>query len=515
MPSTVSHTSTGPPTPSLKTKSQPHAHPQIAILITVSLVLLLALLFAMGFLFSFLRRGKRRSTAHQPDQNKGKASGRVKGEEGFVRKFKWDEIKDVTKDFSRVIGQGGFSNVYLANLSGSSLGAVKIHVGSDRLNQVFRQELDILLRLRHDNIVKLLGYCNDLEEGAMVFEYVPNGNLQEKLHERESDQVLPWRARTAIAFQLAQAIEYLHEKCTLQIVHGDIKASNILLDEHFNCKLCDFGSAKMGFSSTVMPPSCSRTKQIMIGSPGYTDPHYLRTGFACKKNDVYSLGVIILELVTGKEAFCPGKGQLLTSILAPKLRNIGEGGAEEKVAELVDPRLGGEFDLEEARAMLSIAALCLHQSPTVRPSASQIMQTIKDKITSIDFLFSPGKHCHKSTRRLCCKSQLADFAPVTSAAYGILLFSGGLFAFTKSGSKGSLFGGLSGAALMASAYFLMQASETKEFGDALGFGSAFLFSAVFGIRLAATRRLIPAGLLLGLSICALVVFTSAYLQDSL
>ncbi|XP_022722507.1 probable receptor-like protein kinase At1g33260 [Durio zibethinus] len=389
IPSTVSHTSSDPPTPSLK-PTQSHVNPQIAILITVSIVLLLALLFAMGFLFRFLGCGKSSATA-QPDQNKGKDSG-VEGE-GFARKFGWEEIKVVTKDFSRVIGQGGFSNVYLANLSGSSQGAVKIHVGSDRLNQVFKQELDILLRLRHDNIVKLLGYCDDLEEGAMVFEYVPNGNLQEKLHER-GREVLPWKTRTAIAFQLAQAIEYLHEKCTLQIVHGDIKASNILLDEHFNCKLCDFGSAKMGFSSAVMPPSCSRTKQVMIGSPGYTDPHYLRTGFASKKNDVYSLGVVILELVTGMEAFCPEKGQLLTSIVAPSLRDIAECGAEEKVAELVDPRLAGEFDLEEAKAMLSIAALCLHQSPTVRPSASQIMQTIKEKIPSIDFLFSPGKDCH-------------------------------------------------------------------------------------------------------------------------
>ncbi|KAG4207601.1 hypothetical protein ERO13_A03G078700v2 [Gossypium hirsutum] len=114
-----------------------------------------------------------------------------------------------------------------------------------------------------------------------------------------------------------------------------------------------------------------------------------------------------------------------------------------------------------------------------------------------------------------CKSQLQDFAPLTSAAYGTLLFSGGLFAFTKSGSKGSLFGGLTGAALMASAYYLMQSTETKAIGDALGFGAAFLFSCVFGIRLAATRKPIPAGPLLGLSICALVVFTSAYLQDRL
>ncbi|XP_022738932.1 probable receptor-like protein kinase At4g10390 [Durio zibethinus] len=394
VPSTVSHTSSDPPTRPLKT-TQPHVHPQTAILITVSLVLLLALLFAMWFLFMFLklrklRGGKHTSTA-QPVQTKGKDSD-VEGE-GFVRKFRWDEIKDVTKDFSRMIGQGGFSNVYLANLSGSSLGAVKIHVGSDRLNQVFKQEVDILLRIRHENIVKLLGYCDDLEEGAMVFEYVPNGNLQEKLHKRERE-VLPWKTRTAIAFQLAQAIEYLHEKCTLQIVHGDIKASNILLDERFNCKLCDFGSAMMGFSSTVMPPSCSRTKQVMIGSPGYTDPLYLRTGFASKKNDVYSLGVVILELVTGMEAFCTERGQLLTSIVAPNLRDIAERGAEEKVAELVDPRLAGEFDLEEVRAMLSIAALCLHQSASVRPSASQIIQTIKEKISSIDFPFSQGKDYH-------------------------------------------------------------------------------------------------------------------------
>ncbi|XP_021298049.1 protein FATTY ACID EXPORT 4, chloroplastic [Herrania umbratica] len=126
-----------------------------------------------------------------------------------------------------------------------------------------------------------------------------------------------------------------------------------------------------------------------------------------------------------------------------------------------------------------------------------------------------AKSCSGTRRRFCCKSQLADFAAVTSAAYGVLLFSGGLFAFTKSGSKGSLFGGLTGAALMASAYFLMQASETKAIGEALGFGSAFLFSSVFGIRLVATRKLIPAGPLLGVSICALVVFASAYLQDSL
>lgn len=242
----------------------------------------------------------------------------------------------------------------------------------------------------------------------MVFEYVPNGSLQEKLHgggagiaeedaksKRKSLPVLSWRSRMIIAFQLAQAIEYLHEKCSPQIVHGDIKASNILLDHHLDCKLCDFGFSKMGFSSTILPPSSSspayssRRKQVMMGSPGYTDPHYLRTGLASKKNDIYSYGVVVLELVTGMEAFCSERGQFLTSIVGPMLRDIRDrelGASEEE--DMVDPRLAGDYDLEEARAMLSISALCLAHAPTLRPSATHILHTVKDKISSISFLFS-------------------------------------------------------------------------------------------------------------------------------
>lgn len=307
--------------------------------------------------------------------------------ENCVRKFSWDEIERLTNNFSKVIGSGGYSTVYLAQSpdSGHGFCAIKIHNGSERLNRVFKQELDILLRLGHQSIVKLLGYCDDREEGALVFEYVGNGNLQEKL-QGEEQSILPWKNRMLIAYQIAQAIEYLHEKCALQIVHMDIKASNILLDGNLNSKLCDFGSAKMGFSSTVQPPSPARKKQfLMMGSPGYTDPHYIRTGIASKKSDVYSFGVLLLELVTGMEAFCSEKGQLLTSVVGPRLMD-GDG-IEEEVAGMVDERLGsaGGFDVEEARTVLSLAATCLRQSPTLRPSVTQILQTITDKISSIAF----------------------------------------------------------------------------------------------------------------------------------
>ncbi|XP_011070699.1 probable receptor-like protein kinase At4g10390 [Sesamum indicum] len=287
----------------------------------------------------------------------------------------WDEIRRVTMEFSVVIGHGGFSTVYLAEFPDSSRAAVKMQCGSQRLSRrAYRQELEILRRLRHHTIVKLLGYCDDREEGILILEYVPNGNLQEKLH--GSSTFLPWMTRMAIAFQLAQAIAYLHRNC---IVHGDIKASNILLDEDLNCKLCDFGSAKMGLSSTVA--LLDSNSRMMVGSLGYTDPLYLKTGLASYKNDVYSFGVVLLELITGMEAFSPGRGEALATRAGPMLRDV------EKVGEMVDRRIRGEVDLEEARAMAALSAICVSDSPSVRPSAANILTRMRSKIPFLSLLF--------------------------------------------------------------------------------------------------------------------------------
>ncbi|KAI3950620.1 hypothetical protein MKW92_021122 [Papaver armeniacum] len=296
------------------------------------------------------------------------------------RRFTWEEIEGLTMNFSsRVVGEGGFSTIYLSHFSDSILGALKIHGGnSERLNRMFKQELEVLLHIRHHNIVNLLGYCDEKEEGALVFEYIPNGTLYDKLHHGNDNEcekeVLSWKSRMSIAFQLAQAIEYLHEECKPQIVHGDIKSSNILLDDQLNPKLCDFGFSKMGFSSTVIKSSMNP----IMGSPGYMDPLYLRTGIASKKNDVYSFGVIILELITGIEAFCSEKEQLLTSIAGPIIRDAN------KVAEMMDPRLSvvaGDLVQEEAKIMATISAQCLRQQSSLRPSMSEILHTMRDKIS--------------------------------------------------------------------------------------------------------------------------------------
>lgn len=153
----------------------------------------------------------------------------------------------------------------------------------------------------------------------------------------------------------------------------------------------------MGFSSAVGNPSPSspsspyRKKQLMMGSPGYTDPQYLRTGIASKKNDIYSFGVVLLELITGKEAFCSEKGHILTSILTPAIRD-GEGIKPSAVAELVDPRLRGDFDCGEVGALVSIAAACISQPPVPRPTIGGVLQMMRERIGNVGGGDWPQRH---------------------------------------------------------------------------------------------------------------------------
>ncbi|CAN6229045.1 unnamed protein product [Urochloa humidicola] len=291
-----------------------------------------------------------------------------------ARQLAWAEVEAATRGFSsRVVGRGGFSTVYLASLPASSrLGAVKVTCNSERLRLAFRRELDVLLSLRHPHVVRLLGYCDERDEGVLVFEYAPNGDLHERLH-GGGGALLPWARRVAVAFQVAAALEYLHEGRDTAVIHGDIKASNVLLDADLNAKLCDFGFAHVGVAATAGAGRPSA--RAVIGSPGYVDPHLLRSGVATEKSDVYSYGVLLLELLTGKEAVCRETGHRLTAAVGPKL----SGG---NVSDVLDQRLGGEYDAAEAAAVAELAMKCVSDRPELRPSMADVVRALQEKTSA-------------------------------------------------------------------------------------------------------------------------------------
>ncbi|KAM3262958.1 hypothetical protein ACQJBY_053233 [Aegilops geniculata] len=299
-----------------------------------------------------------------------------------ARQLSWAQVEAMTAGFtSAVVGEGGFSTVYLARLAGSGssqLAAVKVHRSSERLRRAFRQELDALLRVRHPHIVRLLGFCDQRDEGVLVLEFAPNGSLHDHLHGREGDgnkaapaATMPWARRAAVALQVARALEYLHDRCEPQVVHGDVKASNVLLDAAMGARLCDFGSARAGFSASaavaVRPP------RAMLGSPGYVDPHYLRSGVLTKKSDVYSLGVLLLELLTCTQPFSDGR--LLTSTVAPMIK-AGSCSCDD-VRKIVDQRLGYRYDAAEAATVATLAAACVGENPALRPSMADVVRTLE------------------------------------------------------------------------------------------------------------------------------------------
>ncbi|KAL5208571.1 hypothetical protein ABZP36_033006 [Zizania latifolia] len=321
-------------------------------------------------------RASERTDARVSAEPGGGGGAAAVGKSGVVaRRFEWAEIESVTGGFSsRVIGRGGFSTVYLASLSSSRLGAVKVQRSSERLHRTFLQERDVLLSLRHPHVVRLLGYCDERDEGVLVFEYAPNGDLHERLHRNgeNSRPVLPWTRRMAIAFQVAMSLEYLHESRDPAVIHGDIKASNVLLDANLDAKLCDFGFAHVGFS----PATATLSGRPMMGSPGYVDPHFLRSGVATKKSDVYSFGVLLLELLTGREAICADTGCRLTAAVGPSIR-------EGKLADVMDPRLGNDYDSKEAATVVALALWCVSDGPGLRPSMAEVVREIQQKTTAL------------------------------------------------------------------------------------------------------------------------------------
>ncbi|XVE86893.1 hypothetical protein DITRI_Ditri18aG0072100 [Diplodiscus trichospermus] len=284
------------------------------------------------------------------------------------KRFAYHELSRATNNFAEdgKLGEGGFGGVYKGLLSDSNteVAVKRVSRGSSQGKKEYISEVKIISRLRHRNLVQLLGWCHEKGELLLVYEFLPNGSLDSHLF---GDKImLTWIVRYKIALGLASALLYLHEEWEQCVVHRDIKSSNVMLDSNFNAKLGDFGLARLidhdlGLQTTVL-----------AGTMGYLAPECVTTGKASKESDVYSFGVVALEIACGRKPVEPREEPSKVRMVEWVWDLYGKG----QLLEAVDRRLGKVFDERQMECLMVTGLWCCHPDYTHRPSIRQVINVL-------------------------------------------------------------------------------------------------------------------------------------------
>nr|VDD43655.1 unnamed protein product [Brassica oleracea] len=284
--------------------------------------------------------------------------------------FSYEELVKATNGFSdeNLLGEGGFGCVYKGALPDGRVVAVKqLKIGGGQGDREFKAEVETISRVHHRHLLSLVGYCISENRRLLIYDYVPNNNLYFHLHAAGTPG-LDWATRVKIAAGAARGLAYLHEDCHPRIIHRDIKSSNILLDNNFHPLVSDFGLAKLALDCNT-----HITTRVM-GTFGYMAPEYASSGKLTEKSDVFSFGVVLLELVTGRkpvDTSQPLGDESLVEWARPLLSHAVE---TEEFEALVDPKLGRNYVGAEMFRMIEAAAACIRHSAAKRPRMSQIVR---------------------------------------------------------------------------------------------------------------------------------------------
>ncbi|KAL8505609.1 hypothetical protein ACS0TY_016740 [Phlomoides rotata] len=289
--------------------------------------------------------------------------------------FNLSVILRATGHFSIVnkLGEGGFGPVYRGMLEDGREIAVKcLSKTSSQGVAELKNEVILIAKLQHRNLVRLLGCCIEREENMLIYEYLPNNSLDLILFNETKSVLLDWQKRCHIINGIAKGLLYLHQDSRLRIIHRDLKASNILLDADMNPKISDFGLAR-GFAGNETEATTHR----IVGTYGYMSPEYAIDGLFSIKSDVFSFGVLVLEIVSGKRnrGFCLNDHSL--NLLGHAWTLYREGIS----SDLVNPCLGDSFDLSQVLRSIHVGLLCVQKSPEDRPSMSSVVFMLGNEVT--------------------------------------------------------------------------------------------------------------------------------------
>ncbi|XP_031112458.1 probable serine/threonine-protein kinase PBL7 [Ipomoea triloba] len=290
-----------------------------------------------------------------------------------ARTFNFSELVAATENFNLeyFLGEGGFGKVYKGRLvdTGQEVAIKQLDRNGCQGIREFVVEVLTLSMADHPNLVKLIGYCVEGQQRLLVYEYMPLGSLEDHLHDRRpSRKLLDWNTRMKIAAGAARGLEYLHDKMKPPVIYRDLKCSNILLGEEFHPKLSDFGLAKVG----PLGDNTHVSTRVM-GTYGYCAPDYAMTGQLTFKSDIYSFGVVLLELITGRKAIdntkCAAE-QNLVAWARPLFKD------RKKFSVMADPALQGHYPVRGLYQALAIAAMCVQEQPNLRPLVADIVTAL-------------------------------------------------------------------------------------------------------------------------------------------
>ncbi|XP_062233305.1 probable L-type lectin-domain containing receptor kinase S.7 [Phragmites australis] len=336
----------------------PHNKVGLALVILGNVALAVAFVFfAWVSIKKLIELTSRKEATFSPELLKG------------PKKFSYKELSVATRGFhsSRVIGKGAFGTVYKAVMPGAATAyAVKRSTQAHQSRSEFVAELSVIACLRHKNLVHLDGWCDEKGELLLVYEYMPNGSLDKALYGEPC--TLSWPQRYTVAAGIASVLSYLHQECEQRVIHRDIKTSNILLDGNLSPRLGDFGLARL------MDHNKSPVSTLTAGTMGYLAPEYLQSGKATEQTDVFSYGVVLLEVCCGRRPIDKDEsgGSKNVNLVDWVWRLHGE----DRLIEAADARLAGEFDREEMLRLLLAGLSCANPNCEERPAMRRVVQIL-------------------------------------------------------------------------------------------------------------------------------------------
>ncbi|XP_058725196.1 cysteine-rich receptor-like protein kinase 44 isoform X2 [Vicia villosa] len=363
-PSSTNNTSSPPPPGKSKTTTI------IAIVVSVVAIVVLILIFI------YLRARKRSKRLRIQEEEEEDDDDADEIEISASLQFKLDTIRDATNDFSdqNKLGQGGFGTVYKGTLpNGQEIGVKRLSKDSGQGYLEFKNEVVLVAKLQHRNLVRLLGFCIEGRERLLVYEYVHNKSLDYFIFDETKRACLNWERRYKIIAGIARGILYLHEDSRLRIIHRDLKASNILLDGEMNPKIADFGMARL----FAVDQTQENTNRI-VGTYGYMAPEYAMHGQFSVKSDVFSFGVLILEIISGHKNSGVRRGDTNEYLLSFVWRNWRDGSP----TNIIDPTIIND-SVNEVLRCIHIGLLCVQENASSRPTMASVVLMLNSHSLSL------------------------------------------------------------------------------------------------------------------------------------